>query len=79
MRYNPRTDEALTIDEIAEQCMAAVRAQEPDLGELINECADILQDAMKGLQRMYNKKGRASDSEILSVASKVRQAKVLLV
>lgn len=79
MRYIPSTDNAIDIDSIAAECMAAVRAQEPDLVELINECADILQDAMYGLHRMYNKQGRASDDEILSVASKVRQAKVLLV
>ena len=79
MRYIPSTDNAIDIDSIAAECMAAVRAQEPDLGELIQECADVLQDAIKGLNRMYNKRGRASDYEILEVASKVQQAKVMLV
>ena len=56
MRYNPRTDEALSIDEIAKQCMDAVKRSTS------NPYDDILEQLFKishGLQHLMNSQGRA--------------------
>ena len=71
MRYNPRTDEALTIDEIAKQCMDAVKANCPDP-------FDYLQAALEGLAAMYVKQGRSTDQHIKDVACLVAKAQAAL-
>lgn len=67
MRYNPRTDNALSIDEIAKQCMDAVKANCPGP-------ADYLEHALEGLHLMYMKQGRSSDQHIKDVATLVAAA-----
>jgi len=42
MRYNPATDRALNIDEIAAQCKAAILKADHD--RVMNEIADLLFD-----------------------------------
>ena len=42
MRYNPATDRAISIDEIAAQCKAAILKADHD--RVINEIADLLFD-----------------------------------
>lgn len=47
MRYNPATDRALSIDEIAAQCRAAILKADEDrqFNATLEEIADLLFDA----------------------------------
>ena len=56
MRYNPRTDEALTIDEIAKQCMNAVKRSTPNP---YDEIVQRLFTLSAGLSDLMSSQGRA--------------------
>lgn len=42
MRYNPATDRALNIDEIAAQCKAAILKVDQEHDRVMNDIADLL-------------------------------------
>lgn len=42
MRYNPSTDRAISIDEIAAQCKAAILKADQEHDRVMNDIADLL-------------------------------------
>jgi hypothetical protein len=52
MRYNPATDRAISIDEIAAQCKAAIMKAEQD--RQIDAIADLLYDEVLTFSRWEN-------------------------
>lgn len=61
MRYNPRTDKALTIDEIAEQCMDAVKRSTPKPYDRVIKQLFLVSC---GLGDLMDSKGRAPNYKL---------------